>query len=78
VDTLSFSPLLPAEWNEYTLHYCYRNTFFHIRIVKTGPETWNVQRVLLDNIEQQDKKIHLVDDRIEHYAVVEVGMPLPS
>ena len=78
VDTLSFSPLLPAEWNEYTLHYCYRNTFFHIRIVKTGPETWNVKRVLLDNIEQQDKKIHLVDDRIEHYAVVEVGMPLPS
>jgi cellobiose phosphorylase len=76
VNTLSFSPLLPAEWNEYTLHYCYRNTFFHIRIVKTGPQTWNVRRVLLDNVEQQDKKIHLVDDRIEHYAVVEVGMPL--
>ena len=75
VDTLSFAPLLPAEWNEYTLHYCYRNTFFHIRIVKTGSQTWNVQRVLLDNVEQQDKKIHLVDDRIEHYAVVEVGIP---
>jgi cellobiose phosphorylase len=76
VDTLSFAPLLPAEWNEYTLHYCYRNTFFHIRIVKTGPQTWNVQRVVLDNIEQQDKKIHLVDDRIEHHAVVEVGRPV--
>jgi cyclic beta-1,2-glucan synthetase len=67
---------LPGQWNEYTLHYCYRNTFFHIRIVRTGQDTWNVRRVAVDNVEQHDKKIHLIDDRIEHYAVVEVGLGL--
>ncbi len=75
VDTLSFSPLLPEQWNEYKLHYCYRNTFFHIRIAKKGQDTWNVGRVIVDNVEQQDKKIHLVDDSREHYAVIEVGLP---
>jgi cyclic beta-1,2-glucan synthetase len=74
VDMLSFAPLLPGSWNEYTLHYCYRNTFFHIRIIKTGLDTWNVQRVMVDNVEQNDKKIHLVDDRREHYAIVEAGL----
>lgn len=74
VDTLSFSPLLPESWQEYTLHYCYRNTFFHIRIVKTGQDTWQVRRVMVDNVEQHDQKIHLFDDGQEHYAIVEVGL----
>ena len=79
VDTLSFSPLLPEKWTEYTLHYCYRNTFFHIKILRTGQDTWNVRRVKVDNVEQNDKKIHLFDDGREHYAVVEVGLlPEPT
>ena len=73
VDVLSFSPLLPAEWDGYTLHYRYHNTLYHIRIIKTGPQTWNVRRVILDNVEQEDGRIHLVDDGQEHHAVVEVG-----
>jgi cellobiose phosphorylase len=73
VDTLTFLPLLPPEWNEYTLHYRYRNTFYHIRVVKLSRQATQVQRVLLDGVEQQDKSIHLVDDGNEHPAVVEVG-----
>ncbi len=73
VDTLTFAPLLPADWNEYTLHYRYRNTFYHIRVVKTGEDATEVRRVLLDGVEQQDMSIHLVDDGQEHPAVVEVG-----
>jgi cellobiose phosphorylase len=75
VDTLTFLPLLPAEWNEYTLHYRYRNTFYHIRVVKMSPRATQVQRVVLDDIEQHDRSIHLVDDGKEHPAVVEVGDP---
>ena len=78
VDTLTFSPLLPAEWNEYTLHYRYRNTFYHIRVVKLGPQATHVHRVLLDGAEQQDRSIHLVDDGNEHPAVVEVGDSPPA
>jgi cyclic beta-1,2-glucan synthetase len=73
VDTLTFAPLLPAEWNEYTLHYRYRNTFYHIRVVKRGPQATQVQRVVLDGVEQPDRSLHLVDDGQEHPAVVEVG-----
>jgi cellobiose phosphorylase len=76
VDTLSFSPLLPPEWGGYTLHYRYRNTFYHIRIVKAGSQPWNVRRVVLDDAEQGDSKIHLVDDGHEHNAIVEVGPPV--
>jgi cellobiose phosphorylase len=73
VDTLTFSPLLPAEWNEYTLHYRYRNTFYHIRVVKMSPQATQVHRVVLDGIEQPDKSIHLIDDGKEHPAVVEIA-----
>jgi cellobiose phosphorylase len=73
VDTLTFLPLLPAEWNEYTLHYRYRNTLYHIRVVKMSERATQVHRVVLDGIEQHDRSIHLVDDGKEHPAVVEVG-----
>jgi cellobiose phosphorylase len=72
-DTLSFAPVLPAAWEGFLLHYRYRNTFYHIRIVKTGAETWQVRSVLLDDVKQADLKIHMTDDRREHQAVVEVG-----
>ncbi len=75
VDALSFSPLLPAEWGQYTLHYRYRNTFYHIRVIKRSGQAWDVQRVLLDDVEQADRRIHLIDDCQEHHAVVEVGDP---
>jgi cellobiose phosphorylase len=64
---------LPAEWSEYTLHYRYRNTLYHIRVVMTGEASTQVKRVVLDGVEQADKSIHLVDDGREHQAVVEVG-----
>jgi cellobiose phosphorylase len=75
VDALSFSPLLPAEWGQYTLHYRYRNTFYHIRVIKRSGQAWDIQRVLLDDVEQADRRIHLIDDCQEHHAVVEVGDP---
>ena len=79
VDTLSFAPVLPPAWEGFLLHYRYRNTFYHIRIVRVGAQTWQVRRVLLDDVEQADRRIHLIDDRREHQAIVEVGQsPVPT
>ena len=79
VDTLTFAPLLPADWNEYTIHYRHRNTFYHIRVVRIAAGATRVHRVLLDGVEQPDKSIHLVDDGKEHPAVVEIGRtPAPG
>ncbi|MBI4976892.1 MAG: cyclic beta 1-2 glucan synthetase [Spirochaetes bacterium] len=73
VDRLSFAPVLPPEWNEFTVHYRYRETVYHIKIRISGSETWTVRKIMVDNRAQDDLCIHLVDDRIDHTAEVEVG-----
>jgi cellobiose phosphorylase len=78
VDILKFSPLLPAEWNEYTLHYRYRSTFYHIRVIKISEQATQVRRVVLGGVEQHDGSIHLVDDGQSRSAVVEIGDSLPA
>jgi cyclic beta-1,2-glucan synthetase len=72
-DRLRLAPLLPPGWNEFTLHYRYRETFYHIRVVKTGDESTAVRRVLVDGQEQPDRTVVLVDDRRERHVEVEVG-----
>jgi cellobiose phosphorylase len=72
VDTLHFTPCIPAEWKSYKIHYRYRETFFHITI--NNPAGGKViKRVVLDGTEQADQSVHLVDDRNQHYAEVELG-----
>ena len=73
VDTLTFAPLLPADWPGFTLHYRHRNTFYHINIFKTGASAAQVHRVTLDGTEQADRSIHMVDDGSEHTVTVELG-----
>ena len=73
VDTLAIEPLWHPEWTEYTVHYRYRSTFYHIRVLKSGPETRGAKRVVVDGVEQSDKLIHMVDDGRDRSAVVEIG-----
>ncbi|MFH1477295.1 MAG: glucoamylase family protein [Verrucomicrobiota bacterium] len=73
-DRLSLAPLFPAGWSEYKIHYRYRNTFYHIRVVRAEPKAARVRRVVVDDIEQPDLTISLVDDRREHFVQVEVQL----
>ena len=73
VDRLSFAPLLPADWEGFTMHYRYRETVYHIAVLQT-PAGKDEMRVSVDGIEQQDKAIPLVDDQKEHR--VEVRIPV--
>jgi cellobiose phosphorylase len=70
VDTLAIEPVWHPEWTEYTVHYRYRNTFYHIRVLKSGPGSG---RVVVDGVDQPDNLIHLVDDGRERSVVVEVA-----
>ena len=75
-DKLTFAPLLPAQWSGYSLHYRYRNTLYHIRVVVMCERATQVRRVVLDGLEQSDRSIRLVDDGQEHHASVELaGLP---
>jgi len=69
VDKLRIAPCLPAEWKGFTLHYRYRDTFYHITVVQIGDEHGETS-VTVDGVEQQDKAIQLVDDRQDHKVEV--------
>jgi cellobiose phosphorylase len=72
VDSLSFAPVLPADWEGFTVHYRYRETVYHISVLRAQPGD-GATSVIVDGVEQQDKTIPLVDDRKEH--AVEVKIP---
>ncbi|MFO7685221.1 MAG: cyclic beta 1-2 glucan synthetase, partial [Desulfobacterales bacterium] len=73
VDKLHFSPCLPENWDGFKLHYRYRETVYHIAVLRAPAGDGKMRVSLMDGIEQQDKTISLVDDHIEHW--VEVRIP---
>ncbi|MEP7169394.1 MAG: glycosyl hydrolase family 65 protein, partial [Bacteroidota bacterium] len=65
---LKFVPCIPAEWESFKVHYRYRNTVYHIAVVqKQGTEE---MIVTADGMEQGDKMVSLIDDRVEHNVEV--------
>ena len=71
VDKLHVEPLLPADWEGFTVHYRYRETVYHIAVTrrKTGDDS---ALVVVDNFPQQDNTIALVDDHQEHSVIVSI------
>jgi len=72
VDRLSFAPLLPVDWVGFTVHYRYRETVYHIAVLRRQVGDGETS-VTVDGSPQQDKTITLVDDHQEH--AVEVRIP---
>ncbi|MGC1453754.1 MAG: glucoamylase family protein, partial [Nitrospirota bacterium] len=70
-DNLRFEPCLPREWDAFTVHYRYRETFYHITVLQTR-ETSEVS-LLVDGIEQSNKTISLVDDHRDHAVTVRIA-----
>jgi cyclic beta-1,2-glucan synthetase len=69
VDKLRFTPCLPDDWNSYRLHYRYRETFYHITVMRAGA----AQSVTVDGLVQSDGSVHLVDDQREHFVEVKIA-----
>ncbi|MFN2349511.1 MAG: glycosyl hydrolase family 65 protein, partial [Thioalkalivibrio sp.] len=80
VNHLRIAPCIPDHWSAYTLHYRYRETFYHIQVSGAAGGSRRVIRVSLDGTEIRDEvaleagwgRIPLVDDRQTHH--VEVGL----
>jgi cyclic beta-1,2-glucan synthetase len=73
VDRLHVQPRLPAAWEGFDVHYRHRDTVHHIHVKNLAGGPRHVTRVELDGVDQPDLTIPLLDDRHEHWAVVEVG-----
>ena len=71
VDRLYVAPCLPAEWKEFTLHYRYRETRYHITVTHVTAGN-GATSVTVDGVKQFDQAIPLVDDRQEHSVEITI------
>ncbi len=69
-DTLQFKPCVPKEWQSYTMHYRFKDTVYHITVQVN--DSFGDMEVLLDNVQQADKLIHLTDDKNEHTVIINI------
>jgi cellobiose phosphorylase len=67
VDRLYVEPCIPDDWEGFTVHYRYRETVYHIKVVQGHGGT---TRVTVDGIEQQGASVPLADDHREHAVEV--------
>jgi cyclic beta-1,2-glucan synthetase len=70
-DRLRFAPCLPGEWVSFKVHYRYRETVYHITVLRT--RDGSPSSVIVDGVGQPDSAMSLVDDHQEH--AVEVRIP---
>jgi len=71
VDKLSFSPCLPADWQNFKIHYHYRESVYHITVLLKTKETGK-SSVIVDGAEQPDMIIQLTNDRQDHNVEVTI------
>ena len=70
-EKLYVKPCLPADWEGFTVHYRYRETVYHIKVVQ-GRAGEGGESVTVDGVVQREHTIPLVDDHSEHFVVVVV------
>jgi cellobiose phosphorylase len=68
---LRFAPVLPDDWDGFSLDYRHRNTLYRITLRQSLAGT--TSRVRLDGIAQPDGYVTLVDDGVDH--IVELNHP---
>lgn len=72
-NAITFAPNLPQDWPEFQFRYCYRKTFYQIRVVRnaTGKAGSRVTQIRLDGRALEGDSLHLQDDLLEHEVEVE-------
>ncbi len=79
-DRLRFAPCLPPGWNEFTMHYRYRETTYHIvvkRLEVQDDKESEAASLTVDGVAQEGNFVLLADDRQEHRVDVRVASSLP-
>jgi len=71
-DQLRLKPCLPKNWATYKIHYRYRQTIYHITIMRLAADSGEVDHLFLDGKELAAKTVPLADDRREHSVELKV------
>ncbi|MGH9806616.1 MAG: GH36-type glycosyl hydrolase domain-containing protein, partial [Terriglobia bacterium] len=72
-DSLHFKPCMPPAWNEFALHYRYRETSYHIIVRRTEVDDdrkTGAAGITVDGVKQDGDFVLLADDRQEHHVEV--------
>ncbi len=72
-DRLRLAPCLPPQWNDFTVRYRYRETTYHIQVLRgeAGDEgDLDAASVVVDGVLQTGNCVVLADDRREHRVEV--------
>ena len=73
VDQLHLNPHLPKAWDSFKIHYRYRNTFYHLSIARSVPESTGADHeIVLDGKAISGRVIFLIDDRREHSVEMKI------
>ena len=79
-DRLRFAPCLPPDWNEFAMHYRFRETTYHIvvkRLEVQDDKEFEAASLTVDGVAQEGNFVLLADDRQEHRVDVRVASSLP-
>jgi len=71
--TLTVAPCLPEHWDGFKVHYRYRETVYHIAVVRTSGAEHEAY-VSVDGLEQPGRVISLVDDRRDHAVKISLAV----
>ncbi|MBF0575130.1 GH36-type glycosyl hydrolase domain-containing protein [Dysgonomonas sp. GY617] len=66
-DKLQLLPQLPQKWDSYKIHYRYKDTVYHITILRIKDSS--LPRLIFDGQQQENKDTFvMIDDRKEHFV----------
>ncbi len=77
-DTLTINPVIPKDWDGFSLHYRHKKTLYHIAIENPDHCSRGVALVEVDGIAVADKIVTLLDDGVPHEVRVVLGEPLET
>jgi cellobiose phosphorylase len=69
---LRLTPRMPETWAQYKIHYRYRQTVYHISIIRIAADTADKKSLVIDGKSTIDERIPLRDDRIEHIVEMKI------
>jgi len=71
VNKLTIEPCIPMEWKAFNIHYRYRETIYHIKVVRLPPGN-DKNIVTVDGTKQENQTIELINDTQEHQVEVQI------
>ena len=71
-NTLSFSPCIPKEWEDFEINYRFQNSYYQILFTQSLSGTENTMKIFLDETLQENGTIPLVNDGNTHVVKIEM------